>query len=396
MSRGIFARSRLKTKDVRGMTNQPNIVLDVEAIGRGAASIMGRRGIYHALVNLVAGLARLGDERLHFACGGAHAAAANTVLAPLGVEVLDRLSFSRTDTVIWIATEFNRWEAVRHPGLVRVAFIHDLVPVLYPKLVDDGTRKIVSSFIDFALQQMSFFICVSEHTRSDLCLYGGIDSRRTFVLPWSVAEFFTPVPDGEERRAVLRRHGLDDGRPYFLAVGALEHRKNLLGLLSAYGQYRRAAGDAPARLILVGPPGYGFQDIRAAMMALDPEQRDIRHLGYVADADMPALYSGCRAFAMVSHAEGFGLPLLEAMSCGAPVVTACTTSLREVAGPAGVQLHPFDVVGIARALTRMDGDADLRAQQSVLSLESAARFGAARTTATFAAIMETLRRTVAG
>jgi glycosyltransferase involved in cell wall biosynthesis len=155
--------------------------------------------------------------------------------------------------------------------------------------------------------------------------------------------------------AVRRRYALQ--RPYVLAVGTLQSRKNHTGLIRAAA--RLIADGMDVDLVIPGAKGWLYDSIFRTVRDLGLEQR-VRFLGFVPDADLPALYSGAEVAALVSLYEGFGLPVLEAMACGTPVVTSNVSSLPEVAGGAAVLVDPRDDDAIAAALARCITDSTLR------------------------------------
>jgi glycosyltransferase involved in cell wall biosynthesis len=208
----------------------------------------------------------------------------------------------------------------------------------------------------------------------------GIDPARISVTHLGVDARFRP-PDPEERAAFLQRQQLV--RPYILAVGTLEPRKNLPGLLRAYA---RLAPEVPHDLVLVGAEGWLTGEIHATLEKLRLGGR-VRMTGFVADDDLPHWYGGADLFAFASLYEGFGLPVVEAMACGVPVVTSNVSSLPEVAGDAAVLVDPADVDAIADGLRRVLTDTDLARRLRHSGLKRAARFTweqtAARTVAVY-------------
>jgi glycosyltransferase involved in cell wall biosynthesis len=178
---------------------------------------------------------------------------------------------------------------------------------------------------------------------------------------------------------VIRRYGIR--RPYCLFVGNLEPRKNLPRLIEAFGLLRRhglAPADLP-QLVLAGTRGWLSSGIFRAAAGQGLEAPDIVFTGYVPPADLPALYAGAACFVFPSLYEGFGLPVLEAMACGTPVVASTASSLPEVAGDAALLVDPHDVEGLAGALRRLWGDAELRADLRERGLQRATLYSWERT-----------------
>ena len=216
-------------------------------------------------------------------------------------------------------------------------------------------------------------ITVSEFSRQRLLEFTGVAPERVVVIPNGVGEQFAALPD-ERVAEVRKRLGLP--ARYALYVGSLEPRKNLLGLLEAWRQLPVA--DWGLSLALAGGSGRQFQAVD-----LVNKQPSVVIAGYVSDADLPAVYAGARLFVYPSLYEGFGLPVLEAMACGTPVVCSNTTSLPEVIGDAGVLVDPIDPAEIAAGIRSVIEDPAFAAQLRQRGLERAREYTwdrAARTT----------------
>jgi glycosyltransferase involved in cell wall biosynthesis len=215
-------------------------------------------------------------------------------------------------------------------------------------------------------------IASSEATRRDLVETYGLKESRVSVVPLAAAPRFRPVGDAEELRRVRHVYGIEGD--YILAVGSIQPRKNLARLFRAYSDLRRARRrDKLPPLLVVGKKAWLYEEtLRAAEECGLGDS--VIFTGYAPETDLPALYSGALCFVYPSYFEGFGLPPLEAMSCGAPVVAGDRTSLPEVVGDAGLLVDPFDTGAIAGAIARLIDDEDLRALLSARGLARAARF----------------------
>jgi glycosyltransferase involved in cell wall biosynthesis len=172
-----------------------------------------------------------------------------------------------------------------------------------------------------------------------------------------VGERFHPVEDSETR-AVLARYGLEPG--FLFSLGRLNRRKNLGALLRAFAAVR-ARGPAELALVIGGKPDHGAEQIMRAAREAGRTSR-IHWVGLIPEADLPAFYSGAACFVYPSLFEGFGLPLVEAMACGCPVVSSDRTACPEVVGEAGLLVDPEDATSIAAAIARILGEEDLRAE----------------------------------
>jgi glycosyltransferase involved in cell wall biosynthesis len=221
---------------------------------------------------------------------------------------------------------------------------HDMVPWKPEMAPQRRAAMIERATIRPALRRAALTICVSQSTERDLIELFPKARGRTAVVHHGVSETLDQVGDLEAAR---KRLNLPER--FVLATGTLEPRKNLPRLIEAHGRVT----DAP-QLLIAGPPGWEME------RALEGAKARTRLLGYVSDKDLAALYRLCTVFAYPSLYEGFGLPLAEAMRCGAACLTSNTSSLPEVGGDAVVYCDPLDTSSITDALTRLLGDDELR------------------------------------
>lgn len=236
-----------------------------------------------------------------------------------------------------------------------VVTIHDVgfrrFPPFYPPhqvaIHEHGTRLIAKS--------LARIITISEFTARELVELYGIDSHRIAITPLGIDHaLYKPLPrqDVEDRLAKLRVPS-----PYLLFVGRQDAKKNLVNLIKAFNVYKneRGVGD-PTRLVLAGPAGYGGEDIKKAIAA-SPFKDHILTLGYVKEEDVPYLLNGAKALVHVAWYEGFGLPPVQAMACGCPVVAADNSCLPSVIGEGNALfVSPSSPDAIARALMRLDNE----------------------------------------
>jgi glycosyltransferase involved in cell wall biosynthesis len=230
--------------------------------------------------------------------------------------------------------------------------VHDAVAFTMPSQHGLAERLYFRLFSVVAARCADAVLVPSRAAREEIARAYRIPAERLHVIPAAAAPRFRPVPP-DARAAVLRRYGLR--RPYVLHVGADAPRKNLPRLLDAYATARRATGD-DTELVLVGPP---TATRRVRTRRLEPAPH-VRRLHAVPDGDLPALYSGAACLAYPSLAEGFGLPILEAMACGTPVLTSGCSSMQEVAGEAALLVDPGRTETIADGLVRLLTEDGLR------------------------------------
>jgi glycosyltransferase involved in cell wall biosynthesis len=253
-----------------------------------------------------------------------------------------------------------------------VTTIHDLSFEHIPETFKRRSRVQLRLTVRATARRSAHVIAPSEFTRRDLVETYGLDPTRVTAIPLAVAPHFRPVADACELGRVKERYGISG--EYVLAVGSIQPRKNLARLVRAYSALRRGRGRSNLpQLVLVGKKAWLYGD---TLRAIEEESLggSVVLTGYVSEGDLPALYTGARCFAYPSFYEGFGLPPLEAMSCGAPVLTGNLTSLPEVVGDAGLTVDPFDTGALAEALARLIDDDALRADLSERGLQRARRF----------------------
>jgi glycosyltransferase involved in cell wall biosynthesis len=211
-------------------------------------------------------------------------------------------------------------------------------------------------------------ITASEQSRKDILHFLPVSPDRLHVLPYAVAEGFRPIPKDDVRRMLVKKYDLQD--PFLLCIGAANPRKNFNRLVDVFS---RLSEDFPQlRLVVVGAqPKKPFTKDTAS----GPERSTrILHLGFVSDADLVLLYNGCAVFVYPSLYEGFGLPPLEAMACGAPVVCSDGSSLPEVAGDAALLVDPTDTRAVTEAVRNVLTHPDVACTMRRNGMQQARKF----------------------
>jgi len=251
-----------------------------------------------------------------------------------------------------------------------VVMVHDLSWRAHPALHPPERVAWLERRLPATLRQATRFASVSDFTARTMVTQLGIDRARIDVVSPGVSPMFRPV-DARDAAPVLARHGLAD-RGYILAVSTIEPRKNFDRLLAAHARLPDSLRSRTP-LVIAGGRGWGraLDDDDAAQARCDGA---LRLLGHVPDAELVALYARAAVVAYPSLYEGFGLPVLEAMACGAPVVTSDGTALRDTAGDAALLVDPLDTDAIAAALRRVLEDPDLAARLRASGTAHAARF----------------------
>lgn len=256
----------------------------------------------------------------------------------------------------------------------RVVTIHDDFPNSFPGHSTALDTLIHRFWLPFVLRRVDAVLTDSEHSKSDIQRFLHVSEEKITVIRLAAGAHFRVLSE-EEIAIALERHGIE--RPYILYVGSLEPRKNLLRMLEAYIELGNWS--PKWRLVIVGAHNYG-KSSPAAQLVEEKGLRDrVTFTGYVPDDDLPALYNAADLFCFPSLYEGFGLPVLEAMACGTPVVTSNTSSLPEVVGDAALLVEPYNVGEIASTMRRVLDDPTLARELRQKGLKRAMQFTWERT-----------------
>ena len=255
----------------------------------------------------------------------------------------------------------------------RLLTIYDLIPHRFPHLFSEAhVRRLRGIYA--SLRPDDWALAISQSTKTDLCEDYGVSPDRVFVAPLAAdPRTFHTRATPEDIGAVRARYGIPEGE-YLLSLNTLEPRKNLARTIEAFAGLVRGGEVAGLTLVLVGAVGWQTEGIYAALEQAGPARERIVLAGYVPDGDLAAVYGGALAFVYPSLYEGFGLPPLEAMQCGVPVITSGTSSLPEVVGDAGIMVEPTDTEALADAMLRVYRDTAMRERMRARSLERAALF----------------------
>lgn len=418
------------------------VILDVSILGRGYGAEATRTGIFRATEHLVRVLARRDDLDLLFTAESSWVSELQLVSwardrAPeLESRILRVWSHPDGDAEGWeriggiltaeaagddarrdraalmllnatatrtpVADRFDVLHSLRTPlvpgtrlpARSRALTVHDVIPLLRPQWMYEGAEAEVRGIIASIDPGTDFVIVNSRTTGRDLRDQIELPEDRIFVTPFAASgEVFLPEPSPSRQREARRRYGIPDG-PYLLSLGTLEPRKNLLHLLLAWSELLEGPAPPDGTLILVGPVGWKADPVFKAMTEQPALAGRVHHTGFVADEDLAAIYSGARAFVYPSLYEGFGLPVLEAMQCGVPVITSNTTSLPEVGGDAVEYVNPLDRPALVAALRRLWTDPARREELRRRGRDHSKRFSWERTAeATVSAYREMISRT---
>lgn len=250
-----------------------------------------------------------------------------------------------------------------------VTTIPDIAFEHYPEFFPAGQRAWLKVLVPESAKRADHIITVSEYSKRDLAQTYGIREEKITVTYEGAGDEFMPLGKEQAKEALARKYGIKGD--FILYLGRLQARKNLMRLVNAYAHTRKAGFSH--KLVLAGKQDTLFQPVLARIRELRLEN-DILLPGYVAAADVPAFYNAAEVFAYPSVYEGFGLPIMEAMACGTPVITSRGSSLDEVAGDAAVLVDPLDELSIAQGLQRVLSDSELRKTLGQAGLKRSRQF----------------------
>jgi glycosyltransferase involved in cell wall biosynthesis len=254
----------------------------------------------------------------------------------------------------------------------KVLTVHDLAFIHYPEASMPGLHRYLNTVVPRSVRRAEHILADSHHTARDLHEIWQVRPEQISVVQGAVEHsFFQPVKDPEKQRRVRKKYNIGD-QPFILGLSKLQPRKNFARLIRAFHIARQEAG-IPHRLVIGGSKGWLFDDIFDTVQELGLLE-EVRFSGFVDDADLPTLYSAADFFAYPSLYEGFGLPILEALSCDTPVLTGDNSCLPEAGGPGALYVDVESVEAIAEGLIRLATDADLRARLCRLGHAHAAAF----------------------
>jgi glycosyltransferase involved in cell wall biosynthesis len=407
-------------------TSRPKVILDIGFLGHAHDERSARRGAQRVAGNLFAGLRASGTCDLSFVATS-HLAGAFDFLAaqkispaeklrcgkfqlqrsrfarPLREKVLRSMPDRRLPMRAWrrflseiicaaTAGEAQLADAMladadiyhtphtpfpaavrRHPRLKKFITLHDFIPLKTPAYFTGNTHAFMDAVVG-CLTPENFAFCVSEVTRTDALNFSKIPPEHVFVAPLAADKsLFHPESDAEKVASVCRRLAIPT-EPYFLALSAQDRHKNFPHLIRCFGQLVESGGLTDTNLVIVGPNPDRNAEVVDALAKFPRVRARVIVPGYVADEDLASLYSGATAFLFPSLAEGFGIPPLEAMQCGTPVIASNTTSIPEVVGDAGILLSPTDEDSWCQAMLQINRESTLRTQLRQKSLERSKLF----------------------
>lgn len=254
----------------------------------------------------------------------------------------------------------QRW--VESGSTVKAIIVYDLIALMREDLATPEITNVVRSIVDSITPDMVVF-AISNYTKRDLLAYRpDLSASQITVIPLAAPAHYFLRPDKERRVLMREKYGIPPEIPYILSLATLEVRKNLDHIVKAFVQFCGASPDNDVRLVLSGMRGWKLEKLESSLQQAGTWRSRIILTGFVDEEDMPSLYSDALCFVYMSRYEGFGLPPLEAMTCGVPVISSNTSSLPEVVGDAGINLDPDDTVGLVQAMRDLTANDALRAE----------------------------------
>lgn len=240
-----------------------------------------------------------------------------------------------------------------------VVTVHDVGFARYPQLYKKRQVSIHRVAMREVARRAAIMLTVSEFSRREMIELYDVDPSKIIVTPLGIDHtVYRPIADLQAIQDRLQKYHLS--KPFFVYIGRLEAKKNLVTLVKAFTEWKRNMGTGdPHTLVLVGIPGFGYEEIQKTIAA-SPVSQEIIQLGYVPENDIPFILNAAEALIQPSWYEGFGLPPIQAMACGCPVISSNAGSLAEIVGDAGLLFSPFDMSALCRVMMRLVTETDLR------------------------------------
>lgn len=251
-----------------------------------------------------------------------------------------------------------------------VITLHDVIPITMPETVGPYYRKMFIDHIPNILERTDAIITVSEFSKIDICRELEINPKMVNVTKLAAEDIYMPMDKNSARLFIRKKYGIE--KDFFLYVGGFNPRKNIPSLLMAYAFIKNKL-HKPYNVVILGKPGPAYDSLIKLCKNLRIT-KDCIFTGYIPVSDMPYFYNAAEIFVYPSLYEGFGLPLVEAMACGTPVVTSDVTSIPEVVGDAAIKVSPKDYESIGESLLHLLEDENLYKEMSKKALERASLY----------------------
>ncbi|MBL4935855.1 glycosyltransferase family 4 protein [Clostridium sp. YIM B02515] len=252
----------------------------------------------------------------------------------------------------------------------KIATIHDLIPYVMPETVGRGYLLKFLKDVPKVIEECNALITVSERSKQDILKFFPIDEDKVFVTPLAADDKYKPLDKEKCKNLIAYIYGINN--PFILYIGGFSPRKNVKALITAFSKIYKKL-DKNYDLVIVGATRDQGQYLSEFSGNLELSSK-IKFTGYAPEEHLPILYNASEAFVYPSLYEGFGLPPLEAMNCGTPVITSNITSIPEVVGDAGLLINPYDETELMESLIKLLNDDKLKTYYSIKGLERAKNF----------------------
>ena len=252
-----------------------------------------------------------------------------------------------------------------------VVTIHDLIPYFLPEMVRPSFLRRFTTEMPFIIERADRIITVSFTSKKDIINVFEVDPEKIVVIPSAPTSAFRPLPKPDIKSWLQETYGLK--KSYILYVGGLNPRKNVAELIYAYAKIRRFLPSGQP-LVILGPEGKHLSKLRLLGESLNITSDELVFPGFIDSSDLPYFYNGADLFVYPSLYEGFGLPPIEAMACGTPVITSNVSSLPEVVGEAALTVNPYDTLDLAETMMKVLSDDSLSADLSRKGLEHSRKY----------------------
>lgn len=252
-----------------------------------------------------------------------------------------------------------------------LAIVHDLIPLYMPELFTKEHKLRFRIFTDICKHQAHEVVAVSEATKRDVMKYMKIDEKHIHVVYEAANSTFTTERNEESIKETMERYNIDS--KYVLCLSTVEPRKNMLRTIKAYEQCI-LKNNLPYKLVIVGGSGWNNGEIYDYVQQSEDLKKHVIFTGYVSNQDVANIYSNASLFIYASLCEGFGLPILEAMQCGIPVITSNISSMPEVAGDACELIDPYNMEQLQESITKILSDPNLQKRMVEKGIRQAKKF----------------------
>lgn len=373
-------KSRKVATSAGKVQNRPHVLFDISVLGLSRLYESAKTGVFRVVENLACGLAASPDIKVSF-CSTQHL----SEHAPATIRACQEYLAESPELkhIPFFPNELPAADIFHSPfhalpdstsGFRRFLTVCDIISLLHPEMFQG---KAVNSLprILASLRPDDQLLCISHATKQDICHHLTIAPERAFVTHLAAnPDTFYRCNDTSKINLIRNKYGIPADTSYLLCLGTLEPRKNVELVIRTFVRLAKAGLCQDLVLVLIGTKGWGFDAVIQEIEGHTSLHNRFILAGFVPDSDLAALYSGAMAFAYMSRYEGFGLPPLEAMQCGIPVITSNTSSLPEVMGDAGIMLDPDDQDGLYRSILELYHNESLRRFLSIQSVKQASMF----------------------